>query len=779
MSFDKITSFSIGKDDIEVLDGDIIKSAGIEKTAGMKLPDGFSYDPDYLYLKVKAVSAGEYWGDNKNNDYFPEAELVKWHKTFLSAHAFKNHENKKIENAIGDVLTAEWNDKMKSVYLLIRIDRRIAPSIVRGYEKGFMTDVSMGCRVSHVICSYCGKKATSRFDYCDHLKTMKGRIMDNGKKVCEINIGPKFHDISAVLNGAERSAKVEGIYIENNKVAFTCKQDMEKTASDRTMSKMSSSMMSIFSTNNSNNIIDEKIASELAKNSIKETEKKKTSEGDVENAKKEINAKVMANACCDIVKDNLNNAESIVKILKLKYTDFWDKNKCIEIGRQLREIAQNNRVSPDRVFSQFLKVLDFCGIELSPLEIHDIFYEVADLKSSDFRGLKPSPNIKDVISDGECVRNQLKVSGGLGDIISRAMSAAETFTPSPSLLGDKPKAKIQIIIAKKKAMPETDDEFLNGDIMSNIVSPILSSRSNLSKFMIPRLMKIASGEIEERDNRVHYIPEQLIKLADDTQNVASVSVPVMISEIVNKAYQDYRQERLATGEIYSDIEKHAFYYEDMFGLEKVAGLKSTIKTTALVVPATMSYSALQRIRMDNGEQISSLNRFIADNPGNASLIATFLAKKGIKLTPKVIKAVKKVLTKQASEEEEYDMFRDETIDNKMASKGYDKRQIALIKVAAISMQTGDEDYAEKVLNKNSLSYNDIDEYLKTASSCFKMELEKSSSELFSAMSGFNKEEAIFKFGSETMSLPIPVFDSLVLNQTRKAIYKKKIKSVNK
>ena len=90
---------------------------------------------------------------------------------------------------------------MKCVYLVIRIDRRVAPTIVRGYEKGFMTDVSMGCRVDHVICSYCGQKAKTRFDYCDHLKTMKGKIMDNGKKVCEINIGPKFHDISAVLNG--------------------------------------------------------------------------------------------------------------------------------------------------------------------------------------------------------------------------------------------------------------------------------------------------------------------------------------------------------------------------------------------------------------------------------------------------------------------------------------------------------------------------------------------------------------------------------------------------
>ena len=47
MSFNKFTTFKVEKDDVELLDGNLIK------TAAMKLPDGFTYDPDYLYLKVK------------------------------------------------------------------------------------------------------------------------------------------------------------------------------------------------------------------------------------------------------------------------------------------------------------------------------------------------------------------------------------------------------------------------------------------------------------------------------------------------------------------------------------------------------------------------------------------------------------------------------------------------------------------------------------------------------------------------------------------------------
>lgn len=62
--FSKFTTFTVSKDDIEILDGDLLK------TAALKLPEGFVYDPDFFYMKVRGVSAGEYFGDNKNNDFF-------------------------------------------------------------------------------------------------------------------------------------------------------------------------------------------------------------------------------------------------------------------------------------------------------------------------------------------------------------------------------------------------------------------------------------------------------------------------------------------------------------------------------------------------------------------------------------------------------------------------------------------------------------------------------------------------------------------------------------
>lgn len=224
--FNKITSFEVTKDNIEILDNEFVKTA-----SEIILPEGHTYDPDFTYMKVRAVSAGEYWGNNKNADYFPEAELIKNYKTFFDAHVFKNHENKDVEKAIGDVLDATWNDEMKYVELLIRVDKRIAPTIARGFEKGFMTDVSMGCKIDHSICSICGNVAKTQSQYCDHIKYEKHKVYDDGRKVFEININPRFHDISAVLNGADRTAKMTGLYISGTKVAYFEEESLEKTAS--------------------------------------------------------------------------------------------------------------------------------------------------------------------------------------------------------------------------------------------------------------------------------------------------------------------------------------------------------------------------------------------------------------------------------------------------------------------------------------------------------------------------------------------------------------------
>lgn len=758
MSFNKFTTFKVEKDDIELLDGELLK------TAAMKLPDGFTYDPEYLYLKVKAVSAGEYWGDNKNNDYFPEAELIKFYKTFLSAHTFKNHENKKIENAIGDVLVAEWSDKMKCVYLIIRIDRRIAPSIVRGYEKGFMTDVSMGCRVDHVICSYCGQKAKTRFDYCDHLKTMKGKIMDNGKKVCEINIGPKFHDISAVLNGAERTAKVEGLYIHGDKVAYEENSSLEKTASF----KNSFDSMDFFKTATESK--REELNMEVIASSMEK--KKEDTPKDVEKVKDNLQKKVMGNALDDIAKKNLDSLEDVINTIKAKYTKYWDRSMCTGIGRSLRDIAKSNGVSPEKVFAQFLKVLDVAAIELSPLEMHDIFFETMNFDSHDLRQFKLKGNDK-IITNSDKIVDSLGVKGVPTAIkvvtALRDMCETEGF----SSLEDKPAAKIRAVIIRTSPKIDHSREIggLGEEIMSKVVRGLLESRSNHRGFLIPRLTKIASGEVVPVDNSVHFAPILMSKM-EKVASAQDLVIPAIMSSVLYSAYQNERIDMLNSGELNDSINKMAFMMDDSCLLEKTAGKKLVRPVGAIAtgIPLMFSYSALQRARINNGEQISSLNRFIAENPANAAFLSSFLTAMGAskinKHAPQIIKGTKnvaKALAKKANEE--YNMFKDDSIDSAMIDKGYDNESIKTIKLASMLTGMGKEDIAEQMLVNNDLSYCDMEEYLKTASSCFTIEIEKNASNLAKAVSKSVLGDIVMqntKKGSIAASIPGYILDGVVL-----------------
>lgn len=781
MSFNKRTNMSLKVDDVEIMDGDLIK------TAAIKLPEGYTYDPDYLYLKVKAVSAGEYWGDNKNNDYFPEAELIANYKTFLSAHTFKNHDNKKVEGAIGDVLDAEWNDKMKSVYLVIRIDRRIAPSIVRGFEKGFMTDVSMGCRVNHVICSYCGKKAKTKFDYCDHLKYMKGKIMDNGKKVCEINIGPKFHDISAVLNGAERSAKAVWIMIGGEKVAASIEEGgMQKVASFD-MFDFSNDIFSNASDVSSNAAM-EILASAMTK------EKKQTPK-DVDNFKDKLKNKITSNALDDLTKQSLDTFDGISKIIKLNYTNYWDKNKCESIGRQLKELADLQGISRERLFCQFLKVADFAAIELSPLEIHDIYCEVMNIDTLDYRSIpfNGDCNIQEKIDPINCSlateQNLPTVLKTVNAIHSLVDSDGDAFIER---IKENPAAKIKMVIIKSKPVSNEIrlEDYVNSDIMEGVVSKLLEERSNHRKFLIPRLIKISDGEMQPHNNAVHFSTPLFAKMKK--LDHPSAVLPAILSTMINSAYQKEREKRANSDELNDGIMKFASYFgADDYMFDKTASIGGNAKAIMVGVPLTMSYSALQRSRMNNGERINSFNRYIAENPTNAAFLyamgvapSAHLINKGKYKTEKAIrqtsrlakdlaKSSKNIISKRAGEDED-SIFKNASIDDEMIKNGYSNQDLNTIKQASILTGIEKQDYAENLLNENDLTYEDVDQYLKIASSCFKIEFEKNASNFIKNIGGSVLGDVIFdgtKNKSLAASVPGYLADGLIIAGIGKGLEK--------
>lgn len=130
---------------------------------------------DAQYVLLNALGAGEWWGANVNGDFFPEASLIHapddWRgvpvldklrsrdwpygfPTFYYAKPFLHHRNKDYapfnHPAYGEVELAAWNDRMKRVELVARVDKHLCEKhggtgIWDKLKMGQFPDLSMGC----------------------------------------------------------------------------------------------------------------------------------------------------------------------------------------------------------------------------------------------------------------------------------------------------------------------------------------------------------------------------------------------------------------------------------------------------------------------------------------------------------------------------------------------------------------------------------------------------------------------------------------------------------
>ncbi len=229
---------------------------------------------DSQYHLVNAMGASEWWGSNINGDAFPYDALIHapdvwtgnplldkvrakdWaygYPTFYSAHPYAHHKNKDPSRAFGEVELALWNNHMRRVELVTRVDKDLCLRFggVGVWDKlkvGEFPDVSMGCRVPFDTCSVCldwklyreaqatfdPKKhrhageavllfhkalkekngvgirglSITRKDYCEHAAKHMNEIYADGRKVFVYNDYPRFFDISFVFIGADKTAKV-------------------------------------------------------------------------------------------------------------------------------------------------------------------------------------------------------------------------------------------------------------------------------------------------------------------------------------------------------------------------------------------------------------------------------------------------------------------------------------------------------------------------------------------------------------------------------------------
>ena len=208
----KWTSFDLQDTEgtyIHFINDSLVKTAEYSSELQHRIK-GLEKKADCTYVLVNAMGSGEFWGSNRNGDFFPDASLSRDHKTFEKlGHAYKHHVNKDPQKSLGKVKIAVFNPDMHRVELVIEIDNQRAKDILGRIEQGEYPAVSMGVKVPHDECSVCGKKSKRTTDYCEHLKHQMGIVLPDGRKVYAINnTDLKFFDISFVRIPADRTAGV-------------------------------------------------------------------------------------------------------------------------------------------------------------------------------------------------------------------------------------------------------------------------------------------------------------------------------------------------------------------------------------------------------------------------------------------------------------------------------------------------------------------------------------------------------------------------------------------
>jgi len=176
-----------------------------------------------------ALGAGEYFGPNRNGDYFSSKACQAYHHTFVKhAKFFRNHQNTDPKISFGIVKASQFNPKAGRIELLVylngtkeaatRNEGLIADKELEKLENDEDIPVSMSCKVPYDVCSGCGHKSASRVEYCDDnictkyggLRHNIGRTYDDGHTLCALNPECDWFDISHVHHPADRIAYVLG-----------------------------------------------------------------------------------------------------------------------------------------------------------------------------------------------------------------------------------------------------------------------------------------------------------------------------------------------------------------------------------------------------------------------------------------------------------------------------------------------------------------------------------------------------------------------------------------
>ncbi|MGE7305682.1 hypothetical protein ACQKJG_17830 [Priestia megaterium] len=770
MSFDKLIPSRITEYKIfDVSSEDEL----VKEASDVDFPEGFVYDPDFLYMWVRIVSSGEFYGPNKNGDYFPNDQLEAYFSTFNDGHPFKNHENKKVENAIGKIISVRWNPVMRCVEILKGIDKKRSPETARGYLKGYLTDVSMGCKVPYTECSICGNKARKKSEFCDHVRKYRLQFLGNGERVFEINYKPRFHDSSTVLNGAERVAKA--FFIVDTPPKGTATTSFRKVASDSSTLHYvyDEAMEKVAHTEETVHPLF-KVAATKQANMDNEMMRK------IAEFEKQVTGKLI-NIISGKKQSDLPHAAEMLQVIKFLTEKRLDDASLITVANSVKSVAKANNIPITRAFSTLLGVAELMGITFFPGELDTLLKHMTDAHLN--RDL-------DVASEQEGNVYPSEFATGISKAVQDIEDAPDFHDPS------------SLFDLYQRATFDTDgfnrnrDNFLsNVDVGSELnqdapvrviriirstLEPMMKMRSSHPDHLYPRLSVVLNGhravignEDVRRDLNMIAHPSsigealgglayglyermrpsfgqtRIIKLAADTfDGMDKTAAPDFESRDERREYKEQKRQK------YQPREKIGLNPD----YKKKPGIGKT-KLMMATVPIAYGASAYQKSRENNGRYLTDGQNFMKEHPfivgAGAALAGAPLtravatgARKAKSVGGNVFQTIKKPFTKEA----DFDQFESlvkvaddltsgdyNVFDNKkvltdyMDQTGANEEQTSAVKMATILSLGGMDKEAFAILDHYNIPSGEKGRMLKIASDHVEGELDKVAEEFTNNM----------------------------------------------
>lgn len=139
---------------------------------GVQMFDGVQIDRRYPDFYVTEATAKYI---NNNNDCWERKLLLAAYKTFIGGENYVEHIQIP-ELSKGKIIDAAARDIGDSIYvdILVATDKKHA-SLINAIASGELSTLSMGCHVSHTICTKCGNAAEDELQLCKHIKYQKGQ----------------------------------------------------------------------------------------------------------------------------------------------------------------------------------------------------------------------------------------------------------------------------------------------------------------------------------------------------------------------------------------------------------------------------------------------------------------------------------------------------------------------------------------------------------------------------------------------------------------------------